>query len=200
MSWTPKPRAPFSAGNPFARRAFPSGVGGASYRASEPQQATGLHVSGAPAAPVGAGPIEQTSGSPPVAWIGAWRPSEAELQRWGGRVVLYGGGVPDHPDDGINERDVLDATLPWPMACDCVFACESLGAVPWATPIEFRVQAGVGRASWVQRVQVQNVATGINSVLQRQPFRQINIRARFLAVPAAGEVIGCSAGFGLVGV
>jgi hypothetical protein len=96
---------------------------------------------------------------------------------------------------------VLDATLPWPMGCDLVLAAEALSpAAAWATPIVMRVKSGIGRAGWQTVVQLQNNATGFASAFPRQPFRQINIRARFLSAPAAGEVIACSAGFGLVGV
>lgn len=188
VRWTP------SKGSPFARRAFPPGGG---YRPQSIQETTGVNAFGRMAPPVGAGPVEQSNPGPPVSWVGQWRPTEAELARWGGRVVLYGPGVPENAET-TTELDVLDATLPWPMACDVVVAVERLGGVAVAD-IDVFLQCGVGRASWKVLVDVPPPATQAHQV-ERLPYRQISVRARWRNAPGAGEVVAVSVGFGVVGV
>lgn len=186
------------ASSPFARPAFPFGT--APYRPPTVEAATGVHTFGTPAPPVGGGPVPQWVDTPPVSWPGQWRPTEAELARWGGRAVLYGKAIPDNPDSGTAEIDVLDATLPWPMGTDCVAVVESLGSA-WATDVLFLVRAGIGRAGWTQVIRAQpSVADGVRQIFLRVPFRQINVRARYAVGAAAGEILACSFGFGLVGV
>lgn len=193
-----KPRWQPGAASPFARPAFP--FGSAPYRPPTVGAATGVHAFGAQAPPVGAGPIPQTVETPPVSWPGQWRPTEAELARWGGRAVLYGPAVPDHAET-TTELDMLDATLPWPMGCDCVTVVETLGPVPWATDVIVSVRAGIGKAGWqiAQRVKPL-LGEPIITTFTRQPFRQINVRASWGGAPVAGEILAVSFGFGLVGV
>ena len=188
--------------SPFARPAFPHGS--APYRPSSVAAATGLQTFGRDAPPIGGGPVQQYGDAPPVSWQGQWRPSEAELQRWGGRAVLYGTGVPDNAPTST-ALDVLDATLPWPMGCDCVTVVEQLSVVPWATDVIVEVRAGIGRAGWLIAQRVKPIAgEPIITTFTRQPFRQISVRARWGTVggvpPAAAEILAVSFGFGLVGL
>lgn len=180
-------------GNPFRRPAFP--VGG--YRPADVADAGALQVYGEPMPRVGSMQHEQQH-APPSRASGPWRPTEAELQRWGGRVVLYGAGVPGNASSGTELVQLLDATMPLPQAFNVQIVAQSLsGAI--VTPLDFELRMGIGRAGWTQVLGLQPAPSGFASQNVQVSLRQIAVLVRFRAAPAAGEVIACSCGLGLVG-
>lgn len=89
-----------------------------------------------------------TRQGPPTTWLGQYQPTEAELVRWGGGAVL----VPD--PNGLSglgaEQRLCDATWPWPVVCFVtlnVVPVPTPNAAPWATPVVFVVNFGVGQAA-----------------------------------------------------
>jgi hypothetical protein len=133
-----------------------------------------------------------------------WQPSEAEIARWGGEVVLYGKGFAEP----INktpplpaEQGIFDATVPVPMPMFLGFSWEWVGGpgVVWTTGVLLTWRIGVGRASL--RFDLPIPPGGNPNPPPLPPFfapvpqapiapvRQVTVTAAWTADPQAGEAI-----------
>lgn len=151
---------------------------GGDYRPRYVDQARGFKTVAGEDVPIGA-VARVGNPTPPTPWAGSWQPTEGELVRWGGSVVLVPGKTP--------ETQVLNATFPVPLLIAPTLHVRALptpNAIAWATPVTAVLRFGVGQAT-TELVLTLTPAAPLAAV----PFlgmRQVTVAFRWTG-PAANE-------------